>query len=94
MERNGRMEWEPIVSDLYGKIVQNVPWGFRVVVKPMLREEAEKKCLQRNDSIVSEADLVKALVDITPIPMQAEAKQNLQAMGIDVDLYIRSQETN
>jgi radical SAM protein with 4Fe4S-binding SPASM domain len=86
------MDWEPIISDLYKKIVRDIPWGFRAMVKPMLKEAAEKKSLQRNASRVTEADLITALFDITPGPFQAEARQNLQAMGIDVDRYIRLQE--
>ena len=85
------MEWEPTISDLYGKIVRNMSWGYRAMVRPILREAAENKCRQRNDSHVSEEDLVIALFDITPDPLQAETKQDLQAMGIDVDNYIHSQ---
>ena len=82
------MEWEAAVNDLFEKLTAKVPEMFRAMVKPLLRETAEKRALERNSSYVSEADLVTALLDITPGQFKAESIDNLQSVGVDVQRYI------
>ena len=86
------MDWEPEVFELFNKLIATVPETFRTMVKPMLKETAEKKCLERNAAYVNEADLITALFDITPEPFKAESIANLQALGVDVERYIELKE--
>ena len=86
------MDWEPEVFELFNKLIATVPETFRAMVKPMLKETAEKKCLERNAAYVNEADLITALFDITPEPFKAESIANLQALGVDVERYIELKE--
>ena len=86
-EKN-KMEWQPEIYKLYEKVTGQVPEAYRALVKPLLHDTAEKKCLDRNASHVNEADLVTALLDITPDPFQAEAIANLRELGIDMQRYL------
>ena len=47
------MEWNKDIEDLYTKITDLTPEGFRASVKPMLREAAEKTARLRNSGFVS-----------------------------------------
>lgn len=91
-EVDQKMEWEKEVFELYEKLVAQVPEAFRPMVGPMLKETAEKKCLNRNASYVNKADLVTALFDITPEQFKAEAVKNLESAGVDVQRYIELKE--
>lgn len=87
-----KIEWKPEVYELFNKIVVQVPEMFRPMVKPLLHETAVKKCLDRNASQTNEADLVTALLEITPGPFKTEAIDNLKSLGIDVQRYIKLKE--
>lgn len=86
------MEWNPDVTELYEKISVQIPVMFRSLIKPLLRDTTEKNCLERNSFHVNEADLVTALLDITPGPFQALAIANLKKLNIDVQRYIKLKE--
>jgi Fe-coproporphyrin III synthase len=86
------MEWEKGIFELYSQIINQVPEEFRAIVKVLLHDTAEKKCLNRNAAYVNEADLITALLEITPEPFQAESIKNLTAMGIDVQRYLQLRE--
>jgi radical SAM protein with 4Fe4S-binding SPASM domain len=86
------MEWESNVYAMYEKITDKIPETFRPMVKPLLLETAEKKCLERNAAYVNEADLITALFDITPEPFKAESSENLRSLGVDVQRYVKLKE--
>ena len=86
------MDWEPEVHELFEKLVALVPETFRAMVKPMLFETAEKKCIERNAGLVNEADLITALFDITPEPFKAESINNLKSLNVDVQRYVELKE--
>ncbi|HOV26938.1 MAG TPA: radical SAM protein [Pseudobacteroides sp.] len=86
------MEWELKIKDLFEKLVAEVPDGFRPAVKPLLFETAEKKCLGRNGSYVNEADLITALIDVTPGPFKSESIRICTSLGIDIKRYIELSE--
>lgn len=81
------MEWESKIHSLYESIVARIPIPFRSMVKPLLRETAEKKCRLRNSSHINEADLITALMDITPGPFKSQMTGALEDVGIDVARY-------
>jgi radical SAM protein with 4Fe4S-binding SPASM domain len=82
------MEWTPEVRELYEKVTAKIPEVFRSAVKPLLWETAEKKCLIRNGSFVSEADLITSLFEITPASFRATAADDVKSLGIDGQRYI------
>jgi radical SAM protein with 4Fe4S-binding SPASM domain len=86
------MEWESQVRDLYENILADVPENFRGMVRPMLYEAAERRCLDRNASYVNEGDLIVGLFDVTPGPFQAESIESLKKLGVDVQRYIKLRE--
>ncbi|HOV26935.1 MAG TPA: radical SAM protein [Pseudobacteroides sp.] len=86
------MEWKQEIKDIFDKFIERVPDTFRSMVESMLFETTQKKCLERNASHVNEADLITALLDITPEPFKAEAVVNLRELGVDVDRYIKLKE--
>ena len=61
---NSQIKEFPVEYDK--KIADKIPEGFRVSVKPMIVEAAEKRCLDRNGSYINEADLITAIFDIFP----------------------------
>jgi hypothetical protein len=78
--------WTPAISQLFDNIVAGIPEAFRQIVKPLLRETAEKKC--QNGAHLSEANLISALFEITPEPFRPEAINNLKALGIEYQKYL------
>ena len=78
--------WTPAISELFDNIVAGIPEAFRQIVKPLLRETAEKKC--QNGTPLTEANLISALFEITPDPFKPEAINNLKALGIEYQKYI------
>ncbi len=86
------MEWEKETQELFKRITDNIPEGFRPSVKPLIHEAAEKRCLDRNGSHVNEADLITAIFDITPEAFKAMMTDDLKNLGIDVERYIELKE--
>ncbi|MBY8989625.1 MAG: radical SAM protein [Candidatus Lokiarchaeota archaeon] len=86
------MEWNKEIEDLYTKITDLTPEGFRASVKPMLREAAEKTATLRNSGFVSKDDLLSALFEITPDAFQPTVVADLKTIGIDTDRYIKLSE--
>jgi radical SAM protein with 4Fe4S-binding SPASM domain len=82
------LEWEPTIHNLFEKIVSGIPETFRASVQPLLFETAEKKCRERNSGLVNEADLITALLEITPAAFKPTAIDNLKTLGVDVQRYV------
>lgn len=82
------MEWETEANDLYECVVAGIPGIFRAMLKPLLRETAEKRSLERNSGYVNKADLIIALLDITPRQFRSESIANLKSLGIEAQRYI------
>lgn len=83
------MEWKKDIEEMYGKITDQVPEGFRASVKPMLREAAEKTARLRNSGYVSRDDLLSALFEITPEAFQPTVVEDLKKLGIDTKRYVK-----
>ena len=83
------MEWESTIFSLYKTIVAKIPIQFRSMVKPLLHEAAERKCRRRNSSHINEADLITALIEITPGPFKSQMAEALQDLGVDVGRYVK-----
>ncbi len=86
LETADNRNWEPIVYDLFEKIVAGIPEAFREIVRPLLHETAEKKRL--NGAPVNESNLITALFEITPDPFKPESMKNLKALGINYQKYL------
>lgn len=82
------MEWQPIIKKLYEDMVLRIPEMVRPVIKPMLLESSEKKCIARNGKSITEMDLVVALFEVTPPAFQPTMIEDLKALGVNVDLYL------
>ena len=83
------MEWKNEIEELYGVITGQIPEAFRVSVKPMLRETAEKTARLRNSGYVCRDDLLSALFEITPEAFQPTVVEDLKKLGIDTERYIK-----
>lgn len=88
------MDWEPEIKQLYDKVVEGIPEMVRPIIKPMLFETAEKKCLERNGKRVAEVDFVVALFQITPPAFQPTMIKDLDALGISYNRYLAKVESN
>ncbi len=82
------MEWQPEVKKLYNNLVLKIPEMVRPVIKPMLFENAEKKCIERNGKNVAEIDLIIALFEVTPPAFQPTMIEDLLALGVEYELYL------
>ncbi|MFX1275378.1 MAG: aromatic prenyltransferase [Promethearchaeota archaeon] len=83
-----KMEWQPKVKTLYEEIVAGTPETVRPIVGPVVREAAEKKCMERNGNAVAEVDLVIAMFEVTPPAFQDMMKGDLIRLGVDLDKYL------
>jgi hypothetical protein len=82
------MEWQPKIKQLYEDMVLRIPEMVRPVIKPMLLEKSEEKCIERNGKSITEMDLVVALFEVTPPAFQPTMIEDLKALGVDLDLYL------
>ena len=82
------MNWQPKLKVLYEDMVLRIPEMIRPVIKPMLLETSEKKCMERNGKSVTEMDLVVALFEVTPPAFQPTMIEDLKILGVNVDLYL------
>jgi len=60
------MEWEKETEELFGKIVEQMPEGFRPSVTPLIIKAAEQRCLDRNGAYINDADVITGIFDIIP----------------------------
>lgn len=86
------MEWNKQMEELYAKITDKVPEGFRASVKPMLREAAEKTARLRNSGFIIEDDLLSALFAVTPEAFQPTVVADLKSLGIEAERYAKLSE--
>ncbi|MGB5911985.1 MAG: radical SAM protein, partial [Promethearchaeia archaeon] len=82
------MEWEKETQALFGKIVEQMPQGFRPSVEPLIVEAAEKRCLERNGAYINDADVIMGIFDIIPEAFKSIMVEDLTTLGIDVERYI------
>lgn len=82
------MEWESNTQNLFNRIAEQMPQGFRPSVEPLILEASEKRCLERNGSYVNDADVVLGIFDIIPEAFKPIMVEDLTALGIDVERYI------
>ncbi|MFX1325324.1 MAG: aromatic prenyltransferase [Promethearchaeota archaeon] len=82
------MEWKPEIKKLYEEIASNIPEMVRDVIKPMLFQKSEEKCIERNGKNITEMDVVVALFEVTPPAFQPTMIEDLESLGVDVDLYL------
>ncbi|MFX0044183.1 MAG: aromatic prenyltransferase, partial [Candidatus Hodarchaeota archaeon] len=64
------------------------PETVRPIVRPVVHEAAEKKCMERNGKEVAEVDLVIAMFEVTPPAFQDMMKGDLIRLGVDLDRYL------
>jgi len=83
------MDWKKEIENLFQTVMDLTPNDFRSMIKPMLREAAEKTARLRNSGYVSKDDLLSALFDITPEAFQPTVVKDLKGIGIDTDRYIK-----
>ena len=82
------MEWENDTQILFGRIVEQMPQGFRPSVEPLVVEAAEKRCLERNGAYINDADVIMGIFDIIPEAFKSIMVEDLTTLGIDVERYI------
>jgi len=86
------MEWEKETEELFGKIVEQMPEGFRPSVTPMIIKAAEQRCLDRNGAYINDADVITGIFDIIPEAFKPIMVEDLKSLDIDVERYIELKE--
>ncbi|MHA2391571.1 MAG: radical SAM protein [Promethearchaeota archaeon] len=86
------MEWEKETELLFGRIVKQMPQGFRPSVEPMIVKAAEKRCLERNGAYINDADVIMGIFDIIPEAFKPIMVEDLTTLDIDVERYIELKE--
>ncbi len=86
------MEWEKKTEELFARIVEKMPEGFRPSVKPLIIEAAEKRCVERNESYINESDVITGIFDIIPEAFKSIMVEDLKSLSIDVERYIELKE--
>ncbi len=86
------MEWENEAKELFERIKNQMPEGFRPSVVPLIIEAAEKRCTDRNGSYINDADIITSIFDIIPEAFKAIMVDDLTSLGIDVERYIELKE--
>ncbi len=86
------MEWNKDTKELFERIVNQIPDGFRPAVQPQIVEAAKKRCLNRNGSYIEDGDLITGIFDIIPEAFKAMMVNDLTSLGIDVTRYMELKE--
>ena len=55
------MEWEKETQILFGRIVEQMPQGFRPSVEPLIVDDDEKRCLESNGAYINDADVIMGI---------------------------------
>jgi radical SAM protein with 4Fe4S-binding SPASM domain len=82
------LEWEKDTRNLFEKIKDKIPEGFRDYVVPEIMKAAEKRCLDRNGSYIKESDVIMGIFDIIPEAFKSMMVSDLKELGIDVERYM------
>ncbi|MCB9745149.1 MAG: radical SAM protein [Alphaproteobacteria bacterium] len=82
------MRWPANNEQLFKRILGGIPFVFRPMVRPKLREAAESQARGRNDTRVTEADLIIGLFEITPRQFKGECVQMVRELGVEVLKYM------
>lgn len=86
------MEWENEAQVVFDKLLNNLPANFRPIVEPQTIEAAEKRCIERQYTVVNLADLVTGIFDIVPEGFKSAVVEDLKSFGVDVAKYIEIKE--
>lgn len=86
------MEWPKETKELFEKIKGKIAEGFRASVVPLIKNAAEKRCLDRNGAYINDADLITGIFDIIPEAFKATMVEDLISLKIDVARYIELKE--
>ncbi|MFX0099044.1 MAG: radical SAM protein [Candidatus Hodarchaeota archaeon] len=82
------VEWKSESQNLFERIKGKVPEGFRGSVVPLIKEAAEKRCINRNGSYVNDTDIITGIFDIIPEAFKPMMIEDLNSLGIDAERYI------
>jgi len=79
------MDWDPKTEELFNKVIEATPDEFKQVAKMAIGSMAEGNARARNSQIVENEDMVKAFLEGTPAPFQADMKETLKKLGLKID---------
>jgi hypothetical protein len=82
------MQWNSVASDLYSRIVDQVPTAQRGLVASPLRRGAEARASRAGTGPVCEADVIVGFFDVTPEAFRSQVIANLTSLGIDYGSYL------
>ncbi|TXT60975.1 MAG: Radical SAM domain-containing protein [Promethearchaeota archaeon] len=82
------MEWNQDTEELFEKIQEKIPEGFRAYVVPEIKKAAEIRCLDRNGSYINDSDVITGIFDIIPEAFKSMMVSDLTSLGIDVERYL------
>ncbi|HUX98580.1 MAG TPA: U32 family peptidase [Candidatus Deferrimicrobium sp.] len=78
------IDWNAETQKIFDELIQKSPPQFQSIAKMMVSSLAEGNARGRNSPLVENQDLVKAFLEGTPGPFQAEMRENLQKYGFEI----------
>jgi collagenase-like PrtC family protease len=81
-EKKDGIIWNPDTKDLFDKLIKLSPEQFQAMAKVAIGNLAEEKARKRGSNEIENDDIVKAFIEGTPGPFQADMKEGLEKYNL------------
>lgn len=79
------LDWNPDTQQIFDEMIQLSPPQFQSMARMAISSLAEENAQTRGSNLVENQDIVKAFVEGTPGPFQAEMRESLKKYGFQID---------
>jgi len=86
-EKVNNIGWEPEVESEFKLFVAKMPVFHRRIAEQLIREEAQKRAIERNATIINEEDFLNAVFDGVPKQFYTLMLRLLKELKIDYKKY-------
>lgn len=83
-----KKEWDEEPELIFQDLLTKFPESLHSTIRPITIEAAEKRCINRQSSIVNLSDLILGIFDVVPEAFKSKVVEELGALGVDVERYI------
>ena len=85
-KKKKKIEWNPATEELFNTMIGFSPPEFQSMARMVVGQMAEKNAKKRGSELVENDDIVRAFLEGTPGPFQAEMKENLKKLGLSTEV--------
>ncbi len=83
-----KKEWNQEAEDTFQKLLEKFPENLHSIIKPTTIKAVEKRCIDRQSSIVNLSDFILGTFDVVPEAFKSKIVEELESLGVDMERYI------